>query len=153
MKYITIIFTTLVFLFGAVGCVSADITGPQMPTDSMERSLLSAHDHMSQAQNLEQKIDRLAKKVIDMDQKVATYNKKPYLDTKGIRRNGLKLLIGSTLDQIKTLRKQVAWHRAEASRLAEREKAPEEMDFRAEQSSAHTSDTAQSNSSTQSQSS
>ena len=128
MKYITIVFVMVVCLFGLIGGATADIREPSIHVGSMQGALLSAQDHLSHAQNLEQKIDRLAKKVIEADQKVAKYNEKPYLDTKGIRRTGLKLLMGSTLTEIKELREQVAWHRAEASRLAKLETTPEELD-------------------------
>ncbi|GJL56771.1 MAG: hypothetical protein NPIRA02_39030 [Nitrospirales bacterium] len=125
MKYVTIVLLTVVFLVGSFGCASADLMGTSRQVGSMERLRLSAQDHLNKAETLEQEIEQLAEKVITLDQKVAKYREKPYLDTKGIRRTGLKLLMGTTLHEIKTLEEQMAWHQKEASRLANLEQSSE----------------------------
>ena len=79
----------------------------------------TAEDHLTTAQSLEQKIAALEDKVVTMAEKVTQYDRKPYLDPKSLRRDSLKRIIGSTLKEIKELRERMAWHRTEASRLAD----------------------------------
>ncbi|GJL58540.1 MAG: hypothetical protein NPIRA03_13970 [Nitrospirales bacterium] len=126
MKNIMMLFATLVFMVGAVGHTSADTTKPAFHGDPIELSINSAEFHLTQAQKLEQEAADLAAKVRELTQKVARYEKKPYLDTKGFYRDGLKRIIGTTLQKASSLREQMAWHREEASRLAALEDVPQE---------------------------
>ncbi len=118
MKYMTMGLVTFFFLLGIMGCASADFTKPSGQTPLLEGLSLSAQDHLKKAQDLEQEIERLADQMFTLDQRMKKYQKKPYLDTKGFRRSGLKLVMGSTMNDIKMLNQQIAWHREEASKLA-----------------------------------
>ena len=100
------------------GCASADFLTSGMPSPVSEEPLVSAQDHLKQAETLEQNLSRLEEQVSRIDQKVAWYQKTPYLDPKRFRRDGLKILKGSNLKEIEPLREKVVWHRAQASRLA-----------------------------------
>ncbi len=126
MKNMMMLFATLVFMVGAVGNTSADTTKPAFQVEPIELSINSAEFHLTQAQKLEQEVADLGAKVRELTQKVARYEKKPYLDTKGFLRDSLKRIIGTTVQKASSLREQVAWHREEASRLAAQEDVPQE---------------------------
>jgi hypothetical protein len=125
---------------GLSGCSSADFLTSGMPSPLSEEPLVSAQDHLKQAETLEQNLSRLEEQVSRIDQKVAWYQKNPYLGPKRFRRDGLKILKGSNLKEIETLREKVVWHRAQASRLAslespKHEQSLEREDIRIEQAS------------------
>ena len=126
MKNIMMLFTVLVFMVGGVDYASGDTTKPSLQVDPIEWSINTAEFHLTQAQKLEQEVTDLAAKVRELNQKVAKYEKKPYLDTKGFHRDALKRIIGTTLQKESALRHQVAWHREEASRLADLEQVPQD---------------------------
>lgn len=152
MKFITMVLLTGVFFIGSLGWASADLMDSSMHARTMNRLQLNAQDHLSKARSLEQEIKRLAEKIVKLDQRVTTYEKKPYLDTKDIRRTGLKLLMGSKLNKLKTLRVQMAWHHKEANRLADLENSSEGVDSRTEQTAAQKRDLVGTNVSTTHQS-
>ena len=119
MKLLTILIATMVLLVSPMSVASADITSPANQLGNSEWSQFSADDHLTMAQTLEQKVATLEAKILKMAEKITEYDSKPYLDTKGFRRDSLKRIIGSTLKEIKILRERIAWHRTEASSLAE----------------------------------
>ena len=119
MKLLTILIATMVFFVSPMSVAAADITSPTIKLENSEWSQFTADDHLTVAQTLEQKVARLEAKILNMTEKITEYGRKPYLDTKGFRRDSLKRIIGSTLKEIKDLRERIAWHRTEASRLAE----------------------------------
>lgn len=126
MKYAMMALTTFLFLVGSFGLSFAKTTIPSIDPYPIERSLDTAEGHLSKAQNLEKEIQHLENKVSELNQEFAKYIKKPYLDAKGFRRNGLKLLIGTSVKKIASIRELVAWHRAEATRLAAVENGSQE---------------------------
>ncbi|MGP0592946.1 hypothetical protein ACTRXD_10490 [Nitrospira sp. T9] len=126
MKSIMMLSTALIFMVGTGGYTFADTTKPSFQIDPIELSINSAEFHLTLAQKLEQEAADLGAKVRELNQKVAKYEKKPYLDAKGFHRDGLKRIIGTTLQKVSTLRDQVAWHRDEASRLAALEEMPQD---------------------------
>jgi hypothetical protein len=107
-----------IFFVGLSGCSSPGLLNTVMSADSVEKPLVSAQDHLTHVHMLEQDVRLLEEEVSRINQKVARYERKPYLDPKRFRRDGLKILRGSNLKKIETLREKVAWHRAQASRLA-----------------------------------
>ncbi|WNM62336.1 hypothetical protein [Candidatus Nitrospira neomarina] len=125
MKHIIMLFAALIFTVGAVGYTYAGTTKSSFQADSIKWPTNTAEFHLTQAQKLEQEAADLAAKVRELNQKVAKYEKKPYLDTKGFHRDGLKRIIGTTLQKVSALQDQVAWHRDEASRLAAQEQVPQ----------------------------
>ena len=126
MKNIMMLFAALIFMVGAGGYTFAGSTKPSLQVAPVEWGSHTAEFHLTQADKLEQEATDLAAKVRGLNQKVAKYEKKPYLDTKGFYRDGLKMIIGTTLQKVTTLQDQVAWHRDEASRLTALEEKPQD---------------------------
>ncbi|HNP61774.1 MAG TPA: hypothetical protein PKM72_13095 [Nitrospirales bacterium] len=126
MKNKMMLFAALIFMFGAVDYASGATTKPSFQFDPIEWPINTAEFHLTQAQKLEQEATDLAAKVTELNQKIDKYEKKPYLDTKGFHRDGLKRIIGTTLQKVSALRGQVAWHRDEASRLATLDQVPQD---------------------------
>lgn len=126
MKNIMMLSAALIFMVGAGGYTFADTTKPSFQVDPIEWSVNTAEFHLTLAQKLEQEAADLGAKVRELNQKVAKYEKKPYLDAKGLYRDSLKRIIGTTLQKVSNLRDQVAWHRDEASRLAALEEMPQD---------------------------
>ncbi|WNM56359.1 hypothetical protein [Candidatus Nitrospira allomarina] len=146
MKNILMLFAALVFMVGTVGYASGDTTKPSFQVDPKEWSINTAEFHLTQALKLEQEATDLTAKVRELNQKVAKYEKKPYLDTKGFHRDGLKRIIGTTLQKVSALRDQVAWHRDEASRLAALEQGPQDSASESEDTTTTLRDTSRSRS-------
>ena len=119
MKTLTILTTAMLLLVLQMSAALADFTSSNIHLENSNRDEATAEDHLATAQSLEQKIAAMENKVVTMAEKVTQYDRKPYLDPKSLRRDSLKRIIGSTLKEIKELRKRVAWHRTEASRLAD----------------------------------
>ncbi len=127
MKLLTMLIATMFLLVSPISVATGDTKSPSTQLGISEWSQVTADDHLTTAQTLEQKVATLEAKIIKMAEKVIEYDRKPYLDTKGFRRDSLKRIIGSTLKEIKELQKRIAWHRTEASRLAEvNEPVPDE---------------------------
>ncbi len=118
MKRLSMFIIIGILLIGLSGCSSAGVLNSVMSADAFEEPLLSAQDHLNHAQMLEQNLGQLEEQVARIEQRVARYEEKPYLDPKRFRRDGLKILRGSNLNEIETLQEKVAWHRAQASQLA-----------------------------------
>lgn len=118
MKRLKMLILIGLFFVGFSGCSTTPLMNSVMHVDPFDKPLLSAEDHRSYAQMLEQDLQRLEEQTARIDQKVAGFDQKPYLDPKRVRRDGLKILRGANLNKIETLQEKVAWHRAQASRLA-----------------------------------
>ncbi|MDX1411171.1 MAG: hypothetical protein R3351_03360 [Nitrospirales bacterium] len=119
MKQLTMLIVAIFLLVSPISVASGDTTSPNTQLGISEWSQTTADDHLTTAQTLEQKVSILEAKIIKMAERVTEFERKPYLDTKGFRRDSLKRIIGSTLKEIKDLQNRIAWHRTEASRLAE----------------------------------
>ena len=119
MKALTILTTAMLLLVLSTSGALADFTSSNIHLENSKWDEATAEDHLTTAQSLEQKIAALEDKVVTMAEKVTQYDQKPYLDPKSLRRDSLKRIIGSTFKEIKELRERVAWHRTEASRLAD----------------------------------
>ncbi len=118
MKKLAMIFIIGLFFIGLSGCSSLGISKTVMSADAVEKPLVSAQDHLNHAKRLEQKVGLLEEELSRINQRVARYEQKPYLDPKRFRRDGLKILRGANLREIEILQEKVAWHHAQASRLA-----------------------------------
>lgn len=126
MKTLTILIGTTMLLTWPFGVASADTTGPAIQLEASHWNETNAEDHLKAAENFEEKLTTLEDEVRRMAEKFGEYNRKPYLDTKGLRRDSLKRIIGSTMKEIEDLRERITWHRTKASRLANaRESVPD----------------------------
>jgi predicted flap endonuclease-1-like 5' DNA nuclease len=127
MKRLSLFIIIGLFFVGLSGCSSTGLLNSVMSADSQGQPLLSAQDHLNHAQMLEQDFSSLKEQISRIDQKVARYEKKPYLDPKHFRRDGLKKIRGVTEKKIAKLQEQGAWHQAQASRLAALEQTSPEQ--------------------------
>jgi len=102
------------------------LTGVQSSEEKMQPPHLSsqaakewsAEEHREVADLLDEDAVRLEAKVAHLGQRVERFNKKPYLDPKGIKRQEWKTLIKSNREEILELREQIIWHKEEAERLS-----------------------------------
>jgi hypothetical protein len=116
MHWIKVLMTSVV-LISLVGWGQAKIFltdhPPHIPNE------LAAEDHWEASELYEESLVRLESKVAHLEKRIERFTKKPYLDTKGFKRQGAKLLIGAYNSEIAELRKHIAWHENEAKRLSE----------------------------------
>ncbi len=77
----------------------------------------SSEEHLEAADLLDEDAVRLEAKVVHLQQRVERFNKKPYLDPKGTKRNEWNELIKANREEILELREQILWHHEEANRL------------------------------------
>ncbi|GJL55371.1 MAG: hypothetical protein NPIRA02_25030 [Nitrospirales bacterium] len=77
----------------------------------------SAEEHLIAANLFEETAARLEAKVGHLEQRIARFTKKPYLDPKGFKRQGWRLLMGSHRAELKELLEQIAWHYEQAKQL------------------------------------
>jgi len=55
--------------------------------------------------------------VANLERRVEKFTKKPYLDTKGFKRQSARRLSGTYRKEISELRDRIAWHHEKADRL------------------------------------
>lgn len=97
------------------GCVSNEgfhsgNFGKSDQTNSVDYHMTAIEHHDTKAKILEAKIQNLQKRI-------TTFTQKPYLDPKGLRRSGWKLLKGTWQKEVNELREQITWHANELARL------------------------------------
>ncbi|GJL63678.1 MAG: hypothetical protein NPIRA04_23320 [Nitrospirales bacterium] len=111
-------FLVIVGLASLVGFGLATTPGtPLDPTPEQIENEWSAEEHLIAANLFEETAVRLEAKVGHLKQRIARFAKKPYLDPKGFKRQGWKLLMGSHRAELKELREQIAWHHEQAKQL------------------------------------
>jgi len=90
---------------------------PLDPSPEQIENEWSAEEHLIAANLFEETAVRLEAKVDHLEQRIARFTKKPYLDPKGFKRQGWKLLKGSHRAELKELREQIVWHYEQAKQL------------------------------------
>lgn len=78
----------------------------------------SAEEHREVADLLDEEAVRLQAKVAHLEQRVERFNKKPYLDPEGIKRQEWRALTRANREEFSELREQILWHQEEAKRLS-----------------------------------
>ena len=77
----------------------------------------SSRDHLAEAKTNQQDADTLKKKVQNLQNRIDTYSQKPYLDTKGFKRSGLKILKGNLTKDLREATQKIAWHQSQAKTI------------------------------------
>ncbi len=122
MKLLAIIVSACLFMGGGFGMASANLTASMEVPGTQSTALGTSGEHLKKAESLEEELTQLNDKLEKLTDKIRRYENKPYLDTKGLRRDSLERLMGTTVARANALREQIAWHRQEASRLTAMDK-------------------------------
>ena len=95
------------------------------PSADMEIHLEAVSEYEQEAMALEKKINKLV-------QRLKLYNEKPYLDSKELRRNGIKRTLGNLMKDHSELKQKMAWHQEKAKLIQQankvEEKAPDQLE-------------------------
>ena len=100
------------FVFGS-SMALAD-TSPTSPQLNFQKPASDLEFHLEATSEYEQEALALKKKVNKLIQRLKLYNQKPYLDSKELRRNGIKRTLGTLLKKHTELQEKIAWHQEEA---------------------------------------
>ena len=83
--------------------------------------------HVATIQQHEGKTAILDERIQKLEERITRFSQKPYLDPKGFRRSGWKILKGTLRREVNNLQEQIVWHRKELSRLQNPMKSPRGM--------------------------
>ena len=95
---------------------------PELPARQIDSSRSDLGYHMAAASHYEQELKPLKQKIRRLVQRAQTYNRKPYLDPKGLRRDAIQRQLGNLLRDLSELRQNIALHRELANQLMEAKK-------------------------------
>ena len=87
------------------------------PSSQQIANELTAEEHRMAAEYFEETAARLQAKVKHLEERVARFTKKPYLDPKRFRIDGWKRLMGAYRVELAEVQKQIDWHYAQAKDL------------------------------------
>ena len=113
-----VVFLTSIGIASLLGFVLAKT--PQMSHDPSPEQIAnewSAEEHLIASNLFEETAARLESKVSHLEQRLARFDQKPYLDPKGFKRQGWKRLMESHQAELSELEEQIAWHQEQANRL------------------------------------
>ena len=77
----------------------------------------SADEHMALAKSSKEKFENLETEIQQLQAKIDRFTKKPYLDTKGFKRQGLKLWRGKLLNELNQIASKIVWHETQAKEI------------------------------------
>ncbi len=77
----------------------------------------SSTDHLREANVSEQNMVSVEEKLQKIQSRLDRLAAKPYLDTKGFKRSGLKTLKGRLTQKLHEARQKIAWHRSQAQTI------------------------------------
>ncbi|MDT7044056.1 hypothetical protein [Candidatus Nitronereus thalassa] len=77
----------------------------------------SSQDHLTKAREHQEQIDSLDNKIQNLNDRIERFNKKPYLDTKGFKRDNLKRLKGNLVQDLREATVKTAWHQEQAEKV------------------------------------
>lgn len=113
-----VVFLAIVGVASLVGFGLAETAEkPGTPSPEQIANQWTAEEHLMAANLFEETAARLDSKVNHLEQRIARFTERPYLDPKGVKRQGWKLLMGSHRAELKELREQIAWHHGQAKQF------------------------------------
>ncbi len=74
----------------------------------------SSEDHLNKAQEKVVYSGELQAKIQRLQERIDRFSQKPYLDTKGFKRAGLKRLLGNFQQELQEETAKLAWHKIQA---------------------------------------
>ena len=77
----------------------------------------SSKDHLMEARAHHQTVETLEQKIQILNDRIDRFNKKPYLDTKGFKRAGLKRIKGNLVQDLREARVKTVWHKEQAEKV------------------------------------
>lgn len=117
MKIFTLVATSCMLAIGLTlsGCALNGITHDE--TFEMTGAIGSVDYHMATLQQDEGRAKMLEGKIQRLQDRIKTWEEKPYRDPKGFRRSGWKRLVGTWEQELNDLREQIVRHKNEITRL------------------------------------
>ena len=77
----------------------------------------SSTDHLREASTYHQRVKTLEQKKQSLNDRIDRFNQKPYLDTKGLKRDSLRRIKGSLVQDLREAKVRTAWHKAQAEKI------------------------------------
>ncbi|GJL57081.1 MAG: hypothetical protein NPIRA02_42130 [Nitrospirales bacterium] len=74
----------------------------------------SAENHVEKARAAKEKVENLEAKIDELQSKIDKFSQKPYLDTKGFKRQGLRLWKGKLVNELRQIVDKIVWHEQQA---------------------------------------
>ena len=85
-------------------------SAPYDPETRQTMQTWSVDEHIASAKAAKEKFDVIEAKVEALQQRIDRFAQKPYLDTKGFKRQGLRLLKGKLMNELGQAADRVVWH-------------------------------------------
>ncbi|WP_447969279.1 hypothetical protein [Nitrospira sp. M1] len=77
----------------------------------------SAENHVEKARVAKEKVEGLEAKIDELQTKIDKFSQKPYLDTKGFKRQGLRLWKGKLVNELRQIVDKIVWHEQQAHEM------------------------------------
>ena len=92
-------------------------SNPYDPETSKTMVGWSSKDHLTKARVHHQQFEALESKIHSLNDRIDRLNRKPYLDSKGLKRNSLKRIKGNLVRNFRDAALKTAWHQEQAQKL------------------------------------
>ncbi len=98
-------------------------SNPYAPQMAKEMMGWTTKDHLREANVHQQTVQTLEPKIQQLTDRIDRYNRKPYLDTKGFRRDNMKRTRGNLVRDLKEATLKTTWHQKQAQQAMASESA------------------------------
>lgn len=95
--------------YASQGQVRAPISPESVGSEGLEYHLDAVQRHEQEISGLEEKIRQLLKRFAELE-------RQPYMDSKELRRNGIRRQLGMLGKELSQAKEQLNWHNAEVAR-------------------------------------
>ncbi|GJL67359.1 MAG: hypothetical protein NPIRA05_23300 [Nitrospirales bacterium] len=119
MKAITIHLILVVGLAwgSSVAWASGDHGTFSLPENSQAMGTWTAESHVVKAKAAKEKFEILEEEIDNLQTKINKFSQKPHLDTKGFKRQGLRLWKGKLVNELRQIADRIVWHEAQAHEM------------------------------------
>ncbi|WP_454060809.1 hypothetical protein [Candidatus Nitrospira salsa] len=77
----------------------------------------TAENHVEKVRAAKETFENLEAKIDEIQTKIDKFSQKPYLDTKGFKRQGLRLWKGNLINELRQTADKVVWHENQAHEM------------------------------------
>ncbi|GJL64994.1 MAG: hypothetical protein NPIRA04_36480 [Nitrospirales bacterium] len=98
----------------SVAWATNDNTVPYNDEKLQSMQAWSVENHVEKAMAAKEKFENLEAQIDEVQTRIDKLTQKPYLDTKGFKRQGLRLWKGKLINELRDVADKVVWHENQA---------------------------------------
>jgi len=101
----------------SVAWATSNNTAPYDVEKLQSMQTWTVENHVDKAKAAKEKFENLEAKIDELQTKIDKFSQKPYLDTKGFKRQGLRLWKGKLINELRQIADKVVWHETQAHQM------------------------------------